>query len=72
MAYDPVDPFHPDPGLSRGLLPGLAAVEVLSREDVSSDLYLFAETTLVRERNRLMEALSLATEEAERLLATLQ
>ena len=72
VAYDPVDPFHPDPGLSRGLLPGLAAVEVLSREDVSSDLYLFAETTLVRERNRLMEALSLATEEAERLLATLQ
>ena len=72
VAYDPVDPFHPDPGLSSGLLPGLAPVGILAREDVSSDAYLFAETTLVRERNRLMEALSVATEEAERLLAMLR
>ena len=34
--------------------------------------YLFAETTLVRERNRLLEALSESKLEAERLRAALR
>ncbi|MDH3271262.1 MAG: M28 family peptidase [Gemmatimonadota bacterium] len=67
VMYDPIDPFHPDPGFSVGLLPGLAPVTILAEEDPSSDRYLFAETTLVRERNRLLEALDLALLEAERL-----
>jgi len=67
VMYDPVDPFHPDPGFSVGLLPGLAPVTILAEEDPSSDRYLFAETTLVRERNRLMEALATAIGEAEAL-----
>ena len=71
VLYDPVDPFHPDPGFSLGLLPGLAPVTILAEEDPGSDRYLFAETTLVRERNRLLEALDVATEEAGRLLERL-
>ncbi len=57
--------------LAVGLLPGLAPVTILAEEDPSSDRYLFAETTLVRERNRLIEALSLALDEAEALRARL-
>ncbi len=71
VMYDPVDPFHPDPGFGVGLLPGLAPVTILAEEQRSSDRYLFAETTLVRERNRLLEALDLALLEAERLQARL-
>ena len=71
VLYDPVDPFHPDPGFSLGLLPGLAPVTILAEEDPSGDRYLFTETTLVRERNRLLEALSLASREADTLLARL-
>ena len=72
VTYDPVDPFHPDPGFAVGLLPGLAPVEILAEEDPASDRYLFAETTLVRERNRLLEAVAAATEEARRLLDSLR
>lgn len=69
VLYDPIDPFHPDPGFSVGLLPGLAPVAILADESPSSDRTLFAETTLVRERNRLLEALDLALLEAGRLQA---
>lgn len=69
VMYDPVDPFHPDPGFSLGLLPGLAPVTILAEEDSASVRYLFAETTLVRERNRLLEALDEALLRAERLRA---
>ncbi len=72
VTFDPVDPFHPDAGFSLGLLPGLAPVEILAEEDPRSDRYLFAETTLVRERNRLLEALTLSGEEARRLLNSLR
>ncbi len=72
VMYDPVDPFHPDPGFSVGLLPGLAPVTILAEEDPSSDRYLFAETTLVRERNRLLEAMSLASREAQALRARIE
>ncbi len=72
VTYDPVDPYHPDPGFSNGLLPGLAPVSILAEEDPGSPRYLFAETTLVRERNRLLEALDLATDEAMRLSARLR
>ncbi len=71
VLYDPVDPFHPDPGFAIGLLPGLAPVTILAEEDPSSDRYLFAETTLVRERNRLLEALALSLRETVALSARL-
>jgi hypothetical protein len=44
---------------------------ILAEEDPGSDRYLFAETTLVRERNRLLEALELARVEVDRLRAEL-
>ena len=69
VLYDPIDPFHPDPGFSLGPLPGLAPLTILAEEDPSSARYLFAETTLVRERNRLMEALDESLARAERLRA---
>ena len=67
VLYSPVGPFHPDPGRNLGLLPGLAPVAILASEDPSTDRYRFAYATLVRERNRLLEALDLAIEEAKRL-----
>jgi aminopeptidase YwaD len=72
VMYDPVDPFHPDPGFSVGLLPGLAPVTILAEEDSSTDRYLFAETTLVRERNRLLEALTLSSRAVEELLGSIE
>ncbi len=67
VLYDPLSPFHPDPGRSLGLLPGLAPVEILANEDPGSDRYRFAETSLIRERNRLLEAIDVAIGEAQRL-----
>ncbi len=67
VLYSPLGPFHPDPGGNLGLLPGFAPVAILASEDPSTDRYRFAYATLVRERNRLLEALELAIEEATRL-----
>ncbi len=67
VLYSPGSPHHPDPGRGLGLLPGLAPVEILAEEDPSSDRYRFAEATLIRERNRLLEALDAAIEQATRL-----
>ena len=72
VTYDPVDPFHPDPGFAVGLLPGLSPVRILADEDPSSARYLFAETTLVRERNRLLEALAVSIQEASLLLGVIE
>ncbi len=67
VLYSPGSAHHPDPGRRLGLLPGLAPVEILAQEDPASDRYRFAEATLIRERNRLLEALDLAIDEAARL-----
>ena len=68
VLYSPSSPFHPDSGLVGGSLPGLAPVRTLSSTDPGGDAYRFAEVTLVRERNRLLEALDEAIDYAERLL----
>jgi hypothetical protein len=67
VLYDPLSPFHPDPGRGLGLLPGLAPVEILASENPASDRYRFAQTSLIRERNRLVEAIDVAIEEAQQL-----
>ena len=72
VLYLPSDPFHPDPGMSLGMLPGLAPMAILATEDPASDRYRFAYATLVRERNRLIEALDQATGEVERLIDRLR
>ena len=65
-------PYHPDPALDLGRLPGLGGIDVLAIEPPGSDLYGFTEATLVRERNRVLEALDMAAAMAERLNAGLQ
>jgi hypothetical protein len=70
VLYSPSSPFHPDPGLDSSPLPGFTALGVLVDEDPASDRYRFAEVSLIREHNRLLEALDRATSAAERLLAS--
>lgn len=67
--YHPLSPHHPDPSYSLGVLPGLAPARMLGEAQPGSHRYRLAEATLVRERNRLLEALAEAIAEGERLLA---
>lgn len=67
VLYSPFDPFSPDPGVETDLLPGLAPLRILNEAPPESDRYRFAETSLVRERNRILEALADALREAEAL-----
>jgi aminopeptidase YwaD len=57
IMYSPLDPYHPDPGTNLGMLPGLAPVSILSEESPQSDRYRFAIATLIRERNRVLDAI---------------
>ena len=54
--YVPLNDYHPDPGVSLGPLPGLAPAWILAEEEAGSDRCGFALPVLVRERNRLIEA----------------
>ncbi len=72
VLYSPLAPFHPDPGMALGLLPGLAPVRILASEDPNSDRFGFAYATLVRERNRLLEALARSIEETSLLAEALK
>jgi hypothetical protein len=63
-------PFHPDPAVSVGLLPGLTPVRELGLLEVDSRRYGFLLVDLVRERNRLQAALLEATREADALIAS--
>ena len=72
VLYSPLAPFHPDPGMALGLLPGLAPVQILVSEDPNSDRFGFAYTTLVRERNRLLEALARSIQEMSLLAEALR
>ena len=55
-----------------GLLPGLAPVQILASENPGTDRYGFAYATLVRERNRLLEALARSIEEMSSLAEALR
>jgi len=65
VLYVPMSPWHPDPGVGWTLLPGLAPSRILAEEEPTSDRYRFAETSLQREVNRLVEILERAAGEAE-------
>ena len=69
VLYSPSSPFHPDPGLDSSSLPGLSPLRILSSAAPDGSAYRFAEVSLVRERNRLLEALDESTDRAERFLA---
>jgi hypothetical protein len=68
ILYTGLGPYHPDPAVSVGSLPGLNAVTMLAENEPSTDRYRFALTTLEREYARILEALDQARAEAERLL----
>ncbi len=69
VLYTLLGPYHPDPAVSEGSLPGLNPVDMLADNDPSTDRYQFALTTLRRELPRILEALDTAHERAEGLLA---
>ena len=71
ILYTLLGPYHPDPAVSEGALPGLNPVEMLVENDPSTDRHQFARTTLLRERARILEAIDEAQARAERLLAGL-
>ena len=62
-------PYEMDPALQMGILPGLAPVQQLVNLDPESDEYRFLRTKLVRQRNRVADALRQATELARSLTA---
>lgn len=59
--------YDQDPALQVPLLPGLSRAVLLAALDPASDAARFLTTRLVRERNRIVDALDAATLEAERL-----
>lgn len=63
--------YHPDPSVNLGPLPGLGPVERLAEAEPGTHRYEVTRRTLVRERNRLHEALQRSLERAERLRARL-
>src|SRR5262245_20611512 len=67
VVYTLGGPYHPDPALGFGPLPGLAGASTLAASKAGSDEAGFAEASLIRERNRLIDALDQAIAEAERL-----
>ncbi|MDQ3656838.1 MAG: M28 family peptidase [Chloroflexota bacterium] len=54
-------PYEMDPALQLSILPGLAPVQQLATLEPSSDAYGFLRTKLVRQRNRIQDALREAT-----------
>jgi hypothetical protein len=71
VLYTLLGPYHPDPAVSEGALPGLNAVEMLASNDPSTDRYQFARTTLLREVPRILEAIDDAQAASELLLERL-
>jgi hypothetical protein len=69
VLYTLLGPYHPDPAVSEGSLPGLNSVKMLAANEPSTDRYQFALTTLRRELPRILEALDTARVRAEGLLA---
>ncbi len=56
VMYVPLNDHHPDPGITLGPLPGLAAGRILADDGAGIDRRGFAAPVLARERNRLIEA----------------
>jgi len=71
VLYTLLGPYHPDPAVTEGALPGMNAVDMLVSNNPSTDRFQFALTTLLRERPRILEAIDDAQATAERLLETL-
>ncbi len=72
VLYVPQTPHHPDAGAVPGPLPGLAPTATLAQAAPGGDRHRFAMATLVRERNRLLEAIAESSRRAAALLAALE
>jgi hypothetical protein len=72
IMFVPGSDHHPDPGVYGRPLPGLQPAGILAEEDPESDRYGFALSTLLRERNRVLEAIDEASREASRLAERLR
>jgi len=57
VMYVPLNDYHPDPGITLGPLPGLAPGRIMVDAPEGSDRRGFALPVLLRERNRLAEAM---------------
>jgi aminopeptidase YwaD len=68
IMFVPGSDHHPDPGLYGRPLPGLEPASVLVEEPQDSDRYGFALSYLLRERNRILEAVDEALRAGDRLL----
>jgi N-acetylated-alpha-linked acidic dipeptidase len=68
IMFVPGSDYHPGPGIYGRPLPGLEPVRILAEEDPSSDRYRFAMAQLLRERNRILEAIDEATRAATDLI----
>lgn len=68
ILYTLQGPYHPDPALSMGELPGLNAVAMLAANDPGTDRYQMARTTLLRELARTLEAMEESEARARALL----
>ncbi len=71
VLYTVAGDYEQDPALQTPLLPGLQPVKRLAKLDPASDGYRFLMTRLVRERNRVEDALNRATDEINRFLEEL-
>lgn len=69
VLYTVEGPYDHDSALQVPMLPGLQAVRRLAALDERSDEYGFLRTRLVRERNRVADALANAAEHVEVMLA---
>jgi N-acetylated-alpha-linked acidic dipeptidase len=67
VMFVPGSDHHPDPGIYGGPLPGLEPARILAEERPESDRYGFALAYLLRERNRVLEAIDEAIVEAQRV-----
>jgi Iap family predicted aminopeptidase len=67
VTYQEYGPYEQDPALEVPKLPGLDALATLGNLPVDGDLYGFSRTSLVRERNRILDHLDQALAEARAL-----
>lgn len=71
VLYTATGDFEQDPALQLPLLPAMQPARKLAKMDPASDDYRFLRTKLVRERNRIEDALYRATLEVNRLVKEL-
>ena len=71
ILYTNLGPYHPDPAVGVGALPGLNALGMLTGNDPSTDRYRFALATAQRELSRILEAIDAARGQAEGLISSL-